>query len=70
MSVFGRTIDALAKAVDNGEDPIDLIDASVGYHNLLKVRHEVARIADTANVDPLLSAGDKYAALRKFAPSV
>lgn len=70
MNVFGRTIDALTDAVDNGVDPIDALDASVGWHNLLKVRHEVARIAETANVDPLLSAADKYATLRKFAPDL
>ena len=70
MKVFGRTIDALTEAIDSGEDPIDALDATVGWHNLLKVRHEVARIADTANVDPLLSAGDKYATLRKFAPDL
>ncbi|MEP6869070.1 MAG: Tn3 family transposase [Novosphingobium sp.] len=70
MQMFRRTIDALSVATDNEEDPFDALDATVGWHNLLKVRHEVASIADTAHVDPLIVAGDKYATLRKFAPDL
>lgn len=70
MQMFRQTIDALNTAVENDEDPIDVLNASVGWHNLLKVRHEVASIADTANVDPLIVASDRYATLRKFAPDL
>lgn len=70
MQIFRRTIDALTTAVDNYEDPIDVLNASVGWHNLLKIRHEVASIADSANVDPLIVAGDRYATLRKFVPDL
>lgn len=70
MTIFGKTIDALTGAVDSGEDPIDAIDASVGWHHLLKIRNAVAGIAGAAHVDPLIMAADKYATLRKFAPDL
>nr|WP_242443706.1 hypothetical protein [Sphingobium sp. LB126] len=37
---------------------------------LLKARPEVATIAETANLDPLRVAADRYATLRKFAPDL
>lgn len=70
MQIFRRAIDALTVAIDHGDDPFDALDATVGWHNLLKIRPEVAAIADTANVDPLIVAADRYATLRKFAPDL
>ena len=70
MLIFRRTIDALTDAVDTGEDPMEVLDASVGWHTLLKARPEVATIAETANLDPLRVAADRYATLRKFAPDL
>src|SRR3546814_15158848 len=68
MLIFRRTIDALTDAVDTGEDPIEALDASVGWNTLLKARPEVATIAATASLDPLTVAADRYATLRQFAP--
>jgi hypothetical protein len=68
MLIFRSTIDALTDAVDTGEDPMEALDASVGWNTLLKVRPEVATIAETASLDPLTVAADRYATLRKFAP--
>ena len=70
MLIFRRTIDALTDAVDTGEDPIDALDASVGWTTLLRARPEVASIAETASLDPLTVAADRYATLRKFAPDL
>ena len=70
MLIFRRTIDALTDAVDTGEDPIEALDASVGWNTLLKARPEVATIAATASLDPLTVAADRYATLRKFAPDL
>ena len=70
MLIFRRTIDALTDAVDTGEDPIEVLDASVGWNTLMKARPEVASIAETANLDPLTVAADRYATLRKFAPDL
>ncbi len=66
MRLFRGTIDALANAIQTDSDPIDTINASVGWANLLRVRKEVAEIADTADQDPLIVAADRYATLRKF----
>src|SRR3546814_3474278 len=70
MLILRRTIDALTDAVDTGEDPIEALDASVGWNTLLKARPEVATIAATASLDPLTVAADRYATLRKFAPDL
>src|SRR3546814_8139640 len=53
-----------------GEDPIEALDASVGWNTLLRARPEVATIAETASLDPLTVAADRYATLRKFAPDL
>lgn len=70
MLIFQKTIDALTGAVDTGEDPIDALDASVGWKTLMRERPEVATIAETASLDPLTVAADRYATLRKFAPDL
>lgn len=70
MRLFRGTIDALSGALENDTDPIEAIDESVGWAALLKVRHEVAAIAETAGEDPLIVAVDRYATLRKFAPAL
>ncbi|MGK9943770.1 hypothetical protein O6235_23605, partial [Salmonella enterica subsp. enterica] len=60
----------MTDAVDTGDDPMEALDASVGWNTLLKARPEVATIAETANLDPLTVAADRYATLRKFAPDL
>src|SRR3546814_18650289 len=37
MLIFRRTIDTPTDAVDTGEDPIEALDASVGWNTLLKI---------------------------------
>jgi TnpA family transposase len=69
MRLFLGTIDALALAAETEADPMAAIDDAVGWNKLLKVRGEVAQIAETADVDPLVLAADRYASLRKFAPA-
>jgi hypothetical protein len=70
MRIFQKMIDALIDAVDTGEDPIDALEASVGWTTLVRARPEVATIAETASLDPLTVAADRYATLRKFAPDL
>ena len=70
MLIFRSTIDALTDALDTGEDPMEALDASVGWTTLMRVRPEVATIAETASLDPLTVAADRYATLRKFAPDL
>lgn len=70
MRMFLGTIDALAAAAEADADPFAALDEAVGWNKLLRVRDEVAHIADTADVDPLVRAADRYASLRKFAPAL
>lgn len=70
IRLFRGTIDALANAVESDSDPLEAIDTSVGWAALLRVRHEVDAIAETADQDPLLVAADRYATIRKFAPAL
>ena len=70
MGMFAQTIDAVTQAINQNTDPVAAIDAAVGHHNLRRVRPGGAGIADTAQVDPLILAGDRYATLRKFAPDL
>lgn len=70
MRLFRGTIDAISRALENDADTLGAIDDAVGWANLLKVRHEVAAIAETADEDPLVVATDRYATLRKFAPAL
>ena len=70
MRLFHGTIDALSTALNNDADPIEVIDETIGWANLLKARHEVAALAETTDVDPLIVAVDRYATLRKFAPAL
>jgi len=70
MRMFLGTIDALATAAETAADPMAALDEAVGWNKLLRVRDEVAQIAETADVDPLVRAADRYASLRKFAPAL
>lgn len=70
MRLFRGTIDALSAALDNDSDPIEMVDATVGWATLLRARHEVEALAETVGVDPLTVAADRYATLRKFAPTL
>src|SRR3546814_16602851 len=60
MLIFRRTIDALTDAVATGEEPIEALDASVGWNTLLKASPEVATIAATASLAPLTGIGREW----------
>ncbi|MDF3624087.1 Tn3 family transposase [Acetobacteraceae bacterium LMG 32668] len=70
MRLFQATIDALAEAASDGRDPMETLDATVGWATLLKARSEVGAIARTADLDPLTAAAERYITLRKFAPDL
>lgn len=70
MRMFRGTIDALAAAAEAGEDPLHAVDEAVGWAKLLRARGEVAEIADTADIDPLVRAADRHATLRKFSSAL
>jgi TnpA family transposase len=70
MRLFHGTIDALAAAQEGDRDAFEVVDEAVGWARLLRVRGEVAELADLAEEDPLLRAAGRWRTLRKFAPDL
>jgi len=68
MRLFGATISALDEAVQNGTDPLELIDEMVGWHRLVAARPQVDALAELAGEDALVTATERYATLRRFSP--
>lgn len=56
MRLFHGTIDALATAQADERDAFETVDETVGWAKLLRVRGEVADLANLAEEDPLLRA--------------
>lgn len=69
MRLFGATITALDEAVQNGGDPLELIDEAVGWHRLVAAKAQVDVLADLAGEDALVTATERYATLRRFSPA-
>jgi TnpA family transposase len=70
MRLFHGTIDALATAQADKRDAFETVDETVGWAKLLRVRGEVADLANLAEEDPLLRAADRWKTLHKFAPDL
>ncbi len=70
MRLFDRTIEALSLAQESDRDAFAVVDETVGWPQLLRVRGEVASLAELAEEDPLVRAVDWYATIRKFAPAL
>lgn len=70
MRLFHGTIDALAAVQECDRDALEAVDEAVGWTRLLRVRGEVAELADLAEEDPLLRAAGRWRTLRKFAPDL
>jgi TnpA family transposase len=70
MRMFHGTIEALGLAQDSDRDAFAVVDEAVGWAKLLRVRGEVADLADLADQDSLVRAADRYVTFRKFAPAL
>lgn len=70
MRLFHDTIEALAAARENDRDAFELVNETVGWAKLLRVRGEVEDLANLAEEDPLLRAADRWRTLHKFAPDL
>lgn len=70
MRLFHRTIEALSLARESDRDAFAVVDETVGWPQLLRVRGDVAGLADLVEEDPLVRAADRYVTLRKFAPAL
>jgi TnpA family transposase len=70
MRLFHGTIDALAAAQEAKCDAFEAVNDAVGWPKLLRVRGEVAELANLADEDPLVRAADRWKTLHKFAPAL
>jgi hypothetical protein len=70
MRLFHGTIEALATAQESDRDAFDVVDETVGWAKLLRVRGEVEDLANLADEDPLLRAADRWRTMHKFAPDL
>jgi hypothetical protein len=69
MRLFSGVIGALSDARENDADALDMVDQTVGWWTLLEAKPQVDALAAMASEEPLVMAADKYATLRRFAPS-
>lgn len=65
LGLFGDTIDAIATAVETGEDAFETLDREVGWHRLVQARRDVEAMAASADPDPLIGAAEGYGAIRR-----
>jgi TnpA family transposase len=70
MHMFSGTIEALEIAHESGRDGFSVVDETVGWSKLQRVRGDVQAFAKLTEEDPLIRASDRYATLRKFAPDI
>ncbi|HEY0933173.1 MAG TPA: DUF4158 domain-containing protein, partial [Trebonia sp.] len=56
MRMFHGTIEALVAAQADGRDALDVVDETVGWTKLLRVRPEVKELAERTSEDPLARA--------------
>ena len=69
MRLFSGVIGAVDQARVDGGDVLERIDAEVGWWKVLAVRPKIDSLAALAIEDPLVSAADRYGALRRFVPT-
>jgi len=69
MRLFGRTIAALSEAREGEADALAVVDEAIGWHRLLAAKPQVDALAKLAGEDMLVSAAERYATIRRFAPA-
>jgi TnpA family transposase len=68
MRLFAGVIGATDRALQDGGDVMERIDAQVGWWKVEAARPRVEALAALAVQDPLISAAERYGALRRFFP--
>jgi len=68
LRLFRRTIAALKRAKEVGEDGVAAVEREVGLAQLDRALPTIEAVADVADRDILLTAAEKYAVLRRFSP--
>jgi len=68
LLLFRRTIAALKRAKQAGEDGVVVVEREVGMAQLERALPTIEAVADVADQDILLTAAEKYSVLRRFSP--
>ena len=68
LLLFRRTIAALKRAKQAGEDGVAVVEREVGMAQLDRALPTIEAVADVADQDILLTAAEKYSVLRRFSP--
>ena len=68
LLLFRRTIAALKRAKQAGEDGVAAVEREVGLAQLDRALPTIEAVADVADQDILLTAAEKYTVLRRFSP--
>ena len=70
LILFRRTIAALKRAKETGEDGVAVVDREVGMKRLDQALPIIGSVADVADQDPLVTAAERYSVLRRFSPAL
>jgi TnpA family transposase len=68
LILFRRTIMALNRAKETGEDGVAVVDREVGMKRLAEALPIIGSVADVADQDILITAAERYSVLRRFSP--
>ncbi len=68
LVLFRRTISALKRAKEAGEDGVAVVEREIGMAQLDRALPTIEAVADVADQDILLTAAEKYSVLRRFSP--
>ena len=68
LLLFRRTIAALKRAKETGEDGVAAVDREVGMRQLDGVLPIIEAVADVADPEILVTAAERYSVLRRFSP--
>jgi len=69
MRLFSGVIEAVDQSRTDGDDVLDRIEAQVGWWKILAAKPKIDALAALAIEDPLVSAAERYGALRRFVPT-
>jgi TnpA family transposase len=68
LLLFRRTIAALKRAKETGQDGVAAVDREVGMRQLDGVLPIIEAVADVADPEILVTAAERYSVLRRFSP--
>ena len=70
LLLFRRTIDALKRASETGEEGVSAVEREIGFRRLEAALPVIDSVSDVAEQDILVTAAERYGAMRRFAPQL